>query len=150
MLADTWDLPLRVVLASLLFIVPAASVALMFSSLTSESRFAAFAWFAFWGLGFVAWNLTYAVMSDRAYHDAYSWQGDPQQIEDRVTRAREEIDAHPLALVSLYDTLVRLQRWVFGLETRWSSVLPAMAVTASVTLFSWLVLLRKVAALVRV
>jgi len=149
-LADTWDLPLRVVLASLIFVVPAASVALMFSALTSESRFAAFAWFAFWGLGFVAWNLTYAVMSDRAYRDAYAEQGDPRQVEARLAEARQEIDAHPLAAVSLYDTLVRLQRWVFGLETRWSAVLPSLVMTVAVTFFAWLVLLRKVAALVRV
>jgi ABC-2 type transport system permease protein len=149
-LADTWDLPLRVVLASLIFIVPAASVGLMFSSLTSESRFAAFAWFAFWGLGFTAWNVTYAVMSDHAHRTAYVERGDPEEFEARLAEVREEIDGHPLAMVSLYDTLVRLQRWVFGLETRWSAVLPAMVVAVSVTLFAWLVLLRNVAALVRV
>ena len=149
-LADTWDLPLRIVLASLVFIVPAASVALMFSSLTSESRFAAFAWFAFWGLGFTAWNVTYAVMIDHSHRAAYMQGGDPQQIEARVAQAHEDAADHPLSLMSLYDTLVRLQRWVFGLETRWSAVLPSMIATASLTLFAWLVLLRNVSALVRI
>jgi hypothetical protein len=52
--------------------------------------------------------------------------------------------------VSLYDTLVRLQRWVFGLETRWSAVIPSMLVTVLITLFSWVVLLRRVSAPIRV
>ena len=177
-LADTWDLPFRIVLASLIFIIPAASVALMFSSLTSESRFAAFAWFAFWGLGFIAWNVTYGVMSDearrtaaaqqvnqRSHLESQQWRHeemlrtaqalgfadhDQRQIEARIAQAREEIAKHPMSLVSLYDTLVRLQRWVFGLETQWSAIVPSMIVTVTVTLFAWIVLFRNVSAPLRV
>jgi ABC-2 type transport system permease protein len=217
-LADTWDLPFRIVLASLIFIVPAVSVALMFSSLTSESRFAAFAWFAFWGLGFIAWNVTYGVMSGEARQNAYAqraaWRAhddprrwideavergviDPSElpqnlypgpgvqlteeeretlerqrrryeqllrraeafgmgdggrrhIEAQIAQAQEEIARHPMSLVSLYDTLVRLQRWVFGLETQWSAVLPSLIVTVSVTVFAWIVLLRNISAPIRV
>lgn len=217
-LADTWDLPLRIVLASLIFIIPSVSVALMFSSLTSESRFAAFAWFAFWGLGFIAWNVTYGVMSGEARQSVYRQQfnqsplRDPQEwLDDAVRRglireselvsppqlapgtvltrrqreafdrqlrqyeellrraeaigfanpdqelldkqlaeAQAKIARHPLSLVSLYDTLVRLQRWVFGLETQWSAVLPSVVVTIAVTVFAWCVLLRNVSAPIRV
>jgi ABC-2 type transport system permease protein len=218
-LADTWDLPFRILLASLVFIIPSVSVALMFSSLTSESRFAAFAWFAFWGLGFIAWNVTYGVMSAQARQTAYAqrdnqqhsdqdlqkWldeaaerglldrsetetQGfqtptglpltgeqlevlewkrrqyekllrkvesmgfeDPNQrlIEVRIAQAQEEIDKHPMSLVSLYDTLVRLQRWIFGLETQWSAILPSMIAAVLLTLFAWVVLLRNVSASTR-
>jgi len=218
-LADTWDLPLRILLASLIFIIPAVSVALMFSSLTSESRFAAFAWFAFWGLGFIAWNVTYGVMSGEARRTAYAQRPEPRspndlqrwindavarglihpsevvsppseprpdvpltdeqriaierqrqqfaqllqkaeafgfglrdqrQVEAQIAKAQDEIEKHPMSLVSLYDTLVRLQRWVFGLETRWSAVLPSMIVAVSVTLFAWFILLRRVSAPIRV
>jgi hypothetical protein len=218
-LADTWDLPFRIVLASLIFIVPAVSVALMFSSLTSESRFAAFAWFAFWGLGFIAWNVTYGVMSGAAHQNAYAqrvnqrseddlsrWIDEAierglmdrsdvvepplpsrpdipltdeqreqferqrrqyevmlrkaesigfadrgqRQIEEQIAQAQEEIAKHPMSLVSLYDTLVRLQRWVFGLETQWSAILPSLIVTVSVTLFAWFILLRNVTAPIRI
>lgn len=217
-LADTWDLPFRIVLASLIFIIPAGSVALMFSSLTSESRYAALAWFAFWGLGFIAWNVTYGVMSgearqtayaqldkQRSHHELQRWIDeavahglinrsevlepprlqpgarltdeqrevwdkqvhryeellrkaeslgftDPvqRQIEAQIAQEQEVIAKHPMSLVSMYDTLVRLQRWVFGLETRWSAIVQAMVVTVSVTLFSWFILLRKVAAPIRV
>lgn len=218
-LADTWDLPFRIVFASLIFIIPAVSVALMFSSLTSESRFAAFAWFAFWGLGFIAWNVTYGVMSGEARRAAYAQRAteqshvnlpkwideavkrgeidpsevvemplppmpgvrltdeqitdlqqqrhryqlmvqkartlgfadrDHRQIEQQIARDRVQIAKHPMSLVSLYDTLVRLQRWVFGLETRWSAIVPSMIVTVSITLFAWFILLRKVSAPIRV
>ncbi len=209
-LADTWDLPLRIVLASMIFIVPTVSVALMFSSLTSESRFAAFAWFAFWGIGFIAWNVTYGVMSVHARHTAYvemqqQSQNDPErrlreaierglvappippgvhltdeqreelerqrrqyeevlrqaevfgiaqpdqrQLEAQIAQAQDRIAQHPLSLVSLYDTLIRLQRWVFGLETRWSAILPSLIVTVLITVFAWIVLLKKVAAPIRV
>jgi hypothetical protein len=218
-LAVTWDLPFRIVFASLIFIIPAASVALMFSSLTSESRFAAFAWFAFWGLGFIAWNVTYSVMNDEArrtayaqrvnqqsHHELQQWMDeavarglmqrsemvepplrpgpgvrmtdeqreaferqrrryeellrkaesfgfgnrDKREFEAQLARIQEKIARHPMSLVSMYDTLVRLQRWVFGLETQWSAVLPSMIVTISVTLFAWFILLRNVAAPIRV
>ena len=205
-LADTWDLPFRIVLASLIFIIPTVSIALMFSSLTSESRFAAFAWFAFWGLGFIAWNVTYGVMSAQARQNVYAQQAqydsrqwlqetleqsraqpplppngpftqeqreiierelqnqellrraeafgfaDPhrRRIEAQIAQAQDEIAAHPMSLVSLYDTLVRLQRWVFGLEPRWSGVIPSMLVTVFLTLFAWAVLLRRVSAPIRV
>lgn len=218
-LLETWDLPFRILFASVIFIVPSVSVALMFSSLTSESRFAAFAWFAFWGLGFIAWNVTYGVMSSEAREAVYAQRGNEisdgefkrlldeaarrglvtpaqlaklrseaqntlqptdeqrealekqrrryeqllrqlesnglispkqRQIEAQIALAQEKIDQHPMSLVSLYDTLVRLQRWVFGLETKWSAVLPSMVVTAAITLFAWFILLRNVTASIRV
>ncbi|MFM8892015.1 MAG: hypothetical protein ACKOTB_10420, partial [Planctomycetia bacterium] len=45
---DTWDLPLRVIAASVVLAVPTVLVALAYSSLTAESRIATFAWFATW------------------------------------------------------------------------------------------------------
>ena len=217
---DTWDLPLRVLLASLVFIVPAVSISLMFSSLTSESRFAGFAWFAFWGLGFIAWNVTYTVMiqytrneiteemeSERALEeDLDDWidqaieqsvragvlepsdvveapveptpgtlltpkqEADleverhqyrrmmviardmmkDQRLRERLEQSRAEISRHPLSLVSLYDTLVRLQRWIFGLEKQWEAVLPSLIVTILVTIFAWFILIRRVSAPIRI
>lgn len=211
-LIETWDLPLRILLASIIFIVPSVSVALMFSSLTSESRFAAFAWFAFWGLGFIAWNVTYGVMSSESREAIYRQRGNQvsevelqqlldeavkrgfvkssqvaeiqsltknglkptegqrrryeqllrrveamgfvnplqKKLEAQIALAQERIDRHPMSLVSLYDTLVRLQRWVFGLETKWSAVLPSLGVTIAITLLAWVVLLRNVTASIRV
>ena len=52
---STWDIPFRIVGATIALVIPTASLALMLSSLTQESRFASFAWFAIWALGHGAW-----------------------------------------------------------------------------------------------
>lgn len=245
---DTWDLPIRIIVASLVFIIPAVSVSLMFSSLTPESRFAAFAWFATFGLGAIAWIVIFNAMlvgaeqrvnasyraeqaarresekarleqmtqvvptrqdildalanresedeeseaketsqvietngrviviqgdsddgkswEDRVHRDRYGREYkfrngrmaflDPRDYlyererEQRMMEERERIRNHPLSLVSMYDTLVRLQRWVFGLETDYRRVLPAGILVCFVTGFSWFVLLRRVTAPIRI
>ncbi|MCA9035416.1 MAG: hypothetical protein KDA91_09805 [Planctomycetaceae bacterium] len=48
----TWDIPLRVFAASAVITIPSAILALTFSSLTTESRYASFAWFAIWIFGY--------------------------------------------------------------------------------------------------
>ncbi|NBP87487.1 MAG: hypothetical protein EBU59_03045 [Planctomycetia bacterium] len=45
---ETWDLPLRIIVASLALAIPTVLLALAYSSLTAESRIASFAWFATW------------------------------------------------------------------------------------------------------
>ena len=56
-LAYTWDIPLRVLLASATMIIPTSLLALMFSSLTTESRFATFGWFFIWIFGLAAFTM---------------------------------------------------------------------------------------------
>jgi len=56
-LADTWHLPLRLLVASAVLIVPTTAVALCFSSLTRENRYASFGWFAVWINGEVAYRI---------------------------------------------------------------------------------------------
>ena len=51
---ETWDLPVRIVVASVALAVPMVLLALAFSSLTAESRIASFAWFATWTACWVA------------------------------------------------------------------------------------------------
>ncbi|MEZ6063012.1 MAG: hypothetical protein R3C19_21925 [Planctomycetaceae bacterium] len=50
----TWDIPLRIVVASASMVVPSTAVALMLSSMTTETRWATFAWFAIWIFGATA------------------------------------------------------------------------------------------------
>jgi hypothetical protein len=73
-----------------------------------------------------------------------------QVVEAKIAQEQDRIAQHPLSLVSLYDTLIRLQRWVFGLETRWSAILPSLIVTVLITVLAWIVLLKKAAAPIRV
>ena len=97
----TWDLPLRAILASLMIVIPCTALSLMLSSLTTESRYASFAWFAIWIFG----HLTYVVIRSVAspgdssivqslslyetFNDLSSWILDPKlgvtQVETRFT-----------------------------------------------------------------
>lgn len=127
-LQATWDLPLRILAASVALSVPTAALALCFSSFTQESRYAGFAWFATWVLGWVTFGiLTSVEFSQRPGIKAMSqW-------------------AH----VSLYHILGRVQSWIFGFvefaEARWS-----IAVLIGITVISTTLLARRVAAPMRV
>lgn len=130
--SDTWSLPLRALGAAALLLVPGAAVALLFSSLTLESRYASFAWFALWILGVVAFN---------AYRSSLRTPAGVGEIE--LT------ENAPWLLASLYHTLGILLRWVFGIETELRRVLPAMTVVAVLTLASLAVLYRRISAPMR-
>jgi ABC-type transport system involved in multi-copper enzyme maturation permease subunit len=94
---ETWDLPLRILVASAVLVIPTGSLALCISSMTQETRYAGFAWFAVWILGW----FTYGTMTAA---DAFSSQQPPP--------AGGEITAW--SYVSLYHTLGHVESWVFG------------------------------------
>ncbi len=127
---DTWDLPLRIVAASAVLMIPTASLALSMSSLTQESRYAGFAWFAVWILGW----FTYAVMIG-------------VEIEQRRNSLASEI-YEKWAPVSLYHTLGQVQGWVFGFATFEQIKYPA-ATLAAITVFSTIILFRRISAPLR-
>jgi len=125
-IGQTWDLPLRIVAASLVLVLPTTALALCFSSLTSDTRYATFAWFAVWAVGWI----TYALL---------------------VTSVGATASEH-WELVSLYHSLGRVERWVFGLErgdfiTR---VLPAAVELAVLTVVSLAVLVRRISSPMRI
>jgi hypothetical protein len=120
-LADTWDLPLRILIASLVLMLPTTLMALCFSSLTSETRYAGFAWFVVWAFGWV----TYATL----------------QTADPTTS---------WTLVSLFHMLGEVQSWVFGLAEETGAVWMSAAVLTSITVVSLIVLLHRVSAPMRV
>jgi hypothetical protein len=105
----TWDLPLRILLASAVLIVPTTTLALCFSSLTRETRYAAFAWYVPWVLGWLAYtHLTTQSMMARGVDSLGALSGQ-------------------WTLLSLYHSLGRVQNWVFGLEhDRWLATYAAM------------------------
>ena len=122
----TWDLPLRIVAASAVLMIPTACLALAFSSLTSKTFHAAFTWFAVWALGWVAYGIiTASVPTDSPIAES----------------------AH---LFSLYHTLGKVQSWVFGLETGPSEILPAGALLIGLTVVSLMVLFRRISSPMRV
>ncbi len=126
---DTWQIPLQILVCSVVLILPTCTLSLMFSSMTHESRFAGFAWFSVWGLGFVAWNIVRVIkleqMAEGASYDS-SW-----------------------TLVSLYDTLGKVQLWVFGLAENIPAVGASAVLLIGITILSLVILFRRVAAPLR-
>ncbi|MEI8211387.1 MAG: ABC transporter permease subunit [Planctomycetota bacterium] len=101
-IAQTWDLPLRIVFASMVLILPTTAVALALSSLTQESRYAGFAWFAFWVIGAVSFRVIW--FSEQARNR----RGPPRF---------DEFDQYSSwMLLSPYETLGYLQQQIFGLN----------------------------------
>jgi ABC-type transport system involved in multi-copper enzyme maturation permease subunit len=92
-IAATWDLPLRILVASLTLAIPTASLAILYSSFTSESRYAAFAWFATWGLGWVSYLVLNSV---------------------NVINNQSAVLPRYIDLISPYHTLGLVQSVVFG------------------------------------
>ena len=103
---DTWDLPFRVMAASIVMMIPTTAIAVMFSSLTVERRYAGFGWFSLWIVGWVA-NRTLTVTETPG---TWWW-------------------------VSLNHTIGKAQSWVFG-QDDFSSVAPAFILLTAYTLFA--------------
>lgn len=134
---STWDIPFRIIGATFALVIPTASIALMLSSLTHESRFANFSWFAVWALGHGAW-LTIVV--------ATSMRMNLPPVESEVLGSSA---VQNWSALSLYNCLGDVQAMIFGFEGLrdiWRSVLAL----SGVTLFSLIVLYRRVSAPIRV
>jgi len=127
-IVTTWDLPLRILAASVMLILPTTSVALMFSSLTSESRYAGFGWFASWILGYVMYSIVMGLtMVSRGSLEEPGWR----------------------ELLSPYHTLGIVQEWVFGTTTDETVFVPAAMILTVATIVSLSILYRRVSSPMR-
>lgn len=126
---DTWDLPLRIVAASGVLMIPTASLALCMSSLTQESRYAGFGWFAVWILGW----FTYVVMVNIEY----------ERLREHLPAVQEKWSP-----VSLYHALGQVQGWVFGFASFDQVKIPALTL-AVITIVSTLIMFRRISAPMR-
>lgn len=135
-LTNTWDIIPRILAASAVLVIPLSALALMLSSLTHESRFATFAWFAIWALGHGAWMVIVLIKSIQLGQP-------PGALEvmqsDMVTN---------WSVLSLYNNLGRVQSWIFGFET-FDQVWPPLFVLIGITAFSLFILFRRVSAPIR-
>lgn len=104
-LEQTWDLPVRLVVVSLLHIVPASLLALMFSSLTTDSRFAHFSWYATWILGYATWGLISTVINTN-----FGNPDGPPQLMRHIPLS----EGGAWAYVSIYHTINMAQGWAMG------------------------------------
>jgi ABC-2 type transport system permease protein len=140
----TWDLPLRIVAASIVLMLPTSVIALCFSSLTQESRYAGFAWFAVWVLGWFTYGAVRSVEAFNTQHEAFSGSHVPF-ARGRIAMSTESAWTH----LSLYHTLGRAQRWVFGFAD-FNEVRASVAILLALTLVSLAILYRRISAPMRV
>jgi ABC-2 type transport system permease protein len=129
---ETWDLPLRVMLASIVLVIPTTLVALAISSLTLESRYAAFAWFAIWIVGHVTYSALTAIPSFEAQ--------------------RMQIEYQPgwRILTSPYQILGNVQAYIFGFGESVPMAPASFAALLLVSAVSLMILFRRVNAPMRV
>ncbi len=122
----TWDLPFRIIIASAVLIIPTALAALAFSSMTLESRYAAFAWFATWIVGHVTYSVLVAFQTMNS-------PGGPDLVEPgwRV-------------LTSPYQVLAAAQAFIFGFSQDTFTVVTSFLVLGIVAGASIVVLFRRV------
>jgi ABC-2 type transport system permease protein len=127
---ETWDIPLRVLAATVILVVPTTAVALCYSSFTSESRYATFAWFATWVMGYVSYTiLTFARVRSRV-------PGPPTRRARNRGPDWEElgIDLDRWRLLSPYHALGKVESWVFGSDPTDGSVYPSLVLLVIVTI----------------
>ncbi len=126
---STWDLPLRILLASLVLMIPLSSVALACSAMTIETRYAAFSWFAIWVVGWTAYSvLRIGELAGRS-GPRRRGRGMPEIVEQSSWE-----------LLSPFHVLGRAQQYVFGLYPDDKAIWPYGLVLVLVTVFSlWFV-----------
>jgi ABC-2 type transport system permease protein len=149
----TWDMPLRIVAASAVLAAPTVLLALAYSSLTAESRLAAFAWFATWAACWIAHtaltgaDLIAAGRGGSATAVAVDDDPLPLAVQRHPVLARlagmdRRIDRW--SWVSLYHALGVVQAGVFGIERRPAALVPPALALAAVSAVSLAVLARRV------
>lgn len=135
---NTWDVPLRILLGTVVLVLPTVSIALMFSALTQESRYASFSWFAFFTLGHAAWL---AIVFSFAIRGAGKSLFDAAIIEDPSVKQ--------WGVLSLYNNVGEVQGWVFGFAAL-SDIWPGLTALAVLTVVALIVVYRQVSSPFRV
>ncbi len=138
-IAETWDIPFRILGATVAFMIPTTMLAVVYSAMTSESRYATFAWFSTWVMGFVAYQFltfTTAAMEGRRPPR----RGGPPNWEQMG------IDVDRWRLLSPYHTLGKVEAWIFGLDTTSGSVVPAVCVLLAVSVIGFWIVRRRIVA----
>ena len=135
---STWDVPLRILAGTVVLVLPTVSLALMLSSLTQETRFASFGWFAFFALGHGAWL---AIVFSTALKKGMAMPLDPAVMEDPEVKR--------WGLLSLYNNIGDVQSWVFGFSS-WQEVMPSMIVLLVISAVSLAIMYRQISSPLRV
>jgi len=158
---ETWDLPLRIVAASVALAIPTVLVALAYSSLTAESRIASFAWFATWAACWIA-HSSLATADFVAAMDAHAtavaegvesdddqWRPLPRRVNWVARAAGVDTTIDRWSWISPYHAIGVIQAWIFGVETRPEAYVPPLIAMIVVSLVSIVVLAWRVTAPLR-
>jgi len=170
--AATWDLPLRILAAALAVTLPTVLLALAYSSVTAETRIAAFAWFATWvacwithgaltAADFAASSRPVAADPAAAMSDRDDPFDDGPPVGVQVPRGRRRLNwlaratgidgtVDRWAWLSPFHAQGVVQAWIFGIETRFAAVVPSLVSLAVVAGGSLAVLFLRVDAPARV
>ena len=148
---ETWDIPLRILGATMVLIIPTTALALCYSSFTSESRYATFSWFATWLMGSIA----YAFLTGGGQRGFRPPRRGPRfrgrEWEDAVANfSADSIDFDKWRFLSPYHTLGKVEAWVFGLDTTPASVWPAVYLLVAITVVCLFVIRHRIVARLRV
>ena len=128
----TWDLPIRIVIASLCVAIPTTALALCLSASTTESRRAGFAWFSLWAISMTS----YLVLT---------------RVTARATPGISESEAaNQWVFLSLFHTLGDVEKLIFGVGRPFSDVMGSLAILTLLTVGCYWIILRRVMAPMRV
>ncbi len=159
-IVETWDLPLRIIGASVVLAIPTVLLALAFSSLTAESRIATFAWFATWAACWIAHSSlttadlvatpTEATVMGESMTDALDadWRP-PQRFHWLARAAGLDTAIDRWSWLSPYHAIGILQAWTFGVEERPKAIAPPAVSMVVVSLLATAVLAWRVTAPMR-
>jgi hypothetical protein len=162
----TWDLPLRIFAAAAAVTIPTVLLALAYSSLTAETRIAAFAWFATWvacwithgaltGADLAAAARPAAVAAPDALADGEDPFDDGPPAVVRGPRSQRRLGwfaraagiggtVDRWAWLSPFHSQGVVQAWIFGIERRFAVVLPSLVSLAAIAGGSLFVLFLRV------
>ena len=158
---ETWDLPLRIIAASVALAIPTVLLALAYSSLTAESRIASFAWFATWAACWiahsslatadfvVAMDAHATAVADGLESDDDQWRPPPRKVNWVARAAGVDTTIDRWSWVSPYHAIGVIQAWIFGVERRPEAYVPPVIAMIVVSLVSIIVLAWRVAAPLR-
>ncbi|MFL2863871.1 MAG: ABC transporter permease [Pirellulaceae bacterium] len=141
----TWDLPFKILLASVILCVPTTLFALTLSSLTRESRLASFGWFAVWIMGSIAYTIMTAVEAIIRLQE----QQNTIPSEQAMVFVEAGL-AGRWAWLSPMQTLENMQSWVFGIEKQIGSLNISFLMVGLICLACLFILRRRVDAPIRV
>jgi ABC-2 type transport system permease protein len=141
-MTSTWMLPLRIVGATLVLVVPTTVLSVCLSSLWYNTRTSTFAWYAIWVVGAIVFSL----MAAATGFESGSAGGEAAAPSLSLSTGS---GPPPFVIVSFYHMLGTTQAWIFGIEPYSSGISVALAGLLVITVASGALLYHRISGLMR-